>query len=469
MNKYYLAVDIGASSGRHILGHMEDDKMVLEEIFRFENGMKKVDGHRVWDTEALFQNILAGMKKCKAIGKIPCTMAIDTWAVDYALLDDKDQLVGKTYGYRDRRTEGMDEKVYSIIPEAELYQRTGIQKQIFNTIFQLMAVKEEEPGNMERAESLLMIPDYFNFLLTGVKKTEYTNASTTGLVIPASHDWDFDLIEKLGYKKSIFGPISMAGTEVGNLRKEIAEEVGFDLTVVQTTSHDTASAVLAVPALEKDFLYISSGTWSLMGTENDHAILTKEAMEANLTNEGGYQYRYRFLKNIMGLWIIQNVRHEVDDKYTFLEIQQQTEKVKDFPSRIPVNDQRFLAPDNMTEAIREYLKESGQKEFTTLGELGAVVYWSLAESYGESAKELEKVTGKTYDSIYIVGGGAYANILNQMTADASGKRVLAAPMEATAAGNLTVQMLRDGVFSSVEEARQCIHESFPIREFTSSK
>ncbi|MCI8745568.1 MAG: rhamnulokinase, partial [Lachnospiraceae bacterium] len=286
-NTYYLAVDIGASSGRHILGHLEDGKMVLEEIYRFDNGMKPKNGHLCWDAEGLFGEIKAGMKRCKELGKIPVSMGVDTWAVDYVLLDKNGERLGDAVGYRDKRTEGMDHKVYEIISPEELYGRTGIQKQIFNTIYQLMAVKEQQPELMEKAERLLMLPDYFHYLLTGVAKTEYTNATSGQLVSPATKDWDYELIERLGYKKEIFGPISLPGTVVGPLKKEVADEVGFSCTVMQPATHDTASAVLAVPSTEEDVIYISSGTWSLMGTELKEADCREESRRANFTNEGG--------------------------------------------------------------------------------------------------------------------------------------------------------------------------------------
>lgn len=303
MKRYYLAIDIGASSGRHILGHMEDGKMVLEEIYRFPNGMQKQDGEKVWDIEALFEAVLAGMKKCRELGKIPVSVGIDTWAVDFVLLDKDDQRIGNAVAYRDDRTKGMDEEVYRTVPEEELYASTGIQKQIFNSIYQLMAWKKKKPEQLEKAETLLMIPDYLNFLLSGVKAQEYTNATTTQLVNPETGDWNREMIQKLGYPEKIFLPIREPGTVIGRLKKEIQEQVGFDCEIVLPATHDTGSAVVAVPSNEEHVLYISSGTWSLMGTELKEADCGTEAMQHNFTNEGGYNRRYRFLKNIMGLWM----------------------------------------------------------------------------------------------------------------------------------------------------------------------
>lgn len=469
LKTYYLAVDIGASSGRHILSWIENGKVQMEEVYRFENGMKERYGHLCWDIEKLFEEIVNGLAACKAKGKIPVSMGIDTWAVDFVLLDKNGNVIGEPVGYRDHRTKGMDDKVYEIISLNDLYARTGIQKQIFNTIYQLMAVKMQTPEQMKSADALLMIPDYFNYLLTGVKETEYTNATTTQLVNPVTKDWDMELIENLGYKKSIFTPIKMAGTVVGDLTEEIQRKVGFNTKVLHTTSHDTASAVLAVPAKKEDFLYISSGTWSLMGVELKEANCSDEARKANLTNEGGYEYRYRFLKNIMGLWMIQSVRHELGDAYSFAELCEKAAACGNFPSRVDVNAGVFLSPESMTEAIKEYCKKTNQRVPETVGEITTVIYQSLADSYGLTVKEMEEITGKTYDAIHIVGGGANADYLNQLTANATGKCVYSGPTEATALGNILVQMLGAKEFSDVEEARSVVFESFSIKTFQPNK
>lgn len=465
MQKYYLAVDIGASSGRHILGSLENGKISLQEIYRFENGMMNKDGHLCWDLDGLFAEIKNGLKKCRELGKIPVSMGIDTWAVDYVLLDNHNQVIGNTYGYRDKRTNGMDLKVYELISEDSLYERTGIQKQIFNTIYQLMAVKQNNPKHMEQADSLLLIPDYFNFLLTGNKLSEYTNATTTQLVNPITKDWDYSLIDKLGYKKEIFQKISLPKTVVGNFLEEIKEEVGFDCEVVLPATHDTGSAVLSVPANDDDYLYISSGTWSLMGIERMQAECSKESKLANFTNEGGYDYRFRYLKNIMGLWMIQSVRHELKDAYSFAELCELAAKADEFKSRVDVNADAFLAPDNMTEAIKKYCEDSGQEIPATIGEIAACIYNSLSESYAQTVKEIEKLTSRTYTRIHIVGGGANADYLNELTAKATKKAVYAGPTEATAIGNITAQMLKAKEFETIEQARNCIFDSFQIKEF----
>ena len=465
MSQYTLAVDFGASSGRHILSHMENGKIVLEEIFRFENGMKEKNGHKCWDTDRLFANILEGMKKCRELGKIPTSMGIDTWGVDFVLVDKEGKRIGDAVGYRDDRTTGIDKEVYQLIPEKELYARTGIAKQIFNTIYQLVALKKEAPEQLEQADTLLLIPDYFNYLLTGKRASEYTIASTGQLVSPATKDWDYDLIELLGLPKRIFTPLQKPGTVLGRLSEEVKAAVGFDCDVVMVASHDTASAVLAVPSKTPQFAYISSGTWSLLGAELKEAICNELSQQANFTNEGGYNYRYRFLKNIMGLWMIQSVRHELNDAYSFAQLCSLAEEVKDFPSRVDVDDHRFFAPASMIEAIRQFCAETSQPVPETPGQLATVVYQSLADCYKKSLLNLEEMTGEHYDALNIVGGGANADYLNQLTANRTGKTVYAGPTEATAIGNIICQLLSRGVFSSVEEARVCIFESFSIKTF----
>ena len=464
MNTYYLAVDIGASSGRHMLASITDGKIEMEEIYRFPNGMEYIDGVLCWDVKRLFTEIKNGLKKCKEAGKIPVSMGIDTWAVDYVLLDQVGKIVGKTVGYRDSRTSGMDEKVYEKISLQKLYARTGIQKQIFNTIYQLMAVKEEHPEEMEQAEALLMIPDYFHYLLTGVKKQEYTNATSTQLVNPETNDWDYELIEMLGYKKEIFQPISMPGTVVGDFTEEIQKEVGFNCRVVLPATHDTGSAVVSVPTNDNHAIYISSGTWSLMGIEQKTANCSKEAMKANFTNEGGYAHRFRFLKNIMGLWMIQSVKKEFEEELSFGEICARASKEK-IESVVDCNADCFFAPKSMIRAVQTFCEDTGQQIPKTVGEIAAVVYNSLAKCYGDTVHEIEEITGNTYDTIYVVGGGANAGYLNELTARYTKKRVLAGPTEATAIGNLTVQMLSDGVFKNLAEARVCIGKSFDIKRY----
>ena len=459
-----MAVDIGASSGRHILGHLENGKMILEEIYRFPNGMTEVNGDKVWDVDRLFEEIKTGMKKCKELGKIPVSVGIDTWAVDYVLLDDAGKRVGIAAAYRNDRTKGMDEEVYKIIPEKELYGRNGIQKQMFNTIYQLMAVKKQHPDWLKEAQTMLMIPDYFHYLLTGVKVTEYTNATTTQLVSPVTKGWDYELIERLDYPKKLFAEIKLPGNVLGMLCPEIEREVGFTCQVVLPATHDTGSAVLAVPSNKEDVLYISSGTWSLMGTELKQAICSEESRQKNLTNEGGYDYRFRYLMNIMGLWMIQSVKKEIAPELGFGEICAKASECT-IASLVDCNDDRFLAPANMTEEVKAACREAGQQVPEGIAEVAAVIYNSLAKCYAETVEKLQAMTGKVYDRIHIVGGGANADYLNKLTAAAAKIPVFAGPTEATAIGNMAAQMLAAGELKNLTEARDCIFKSFEIKEY----
>ncbi len=474
-SKYYLAVDIGASSGRHILGRVENGKISYEEIHRFYNGMDEEDGHKVWNTERLFEEIINGMKKCSEMGKIPVSMGIDTWGVDYVLLDKNDEKVGKSYAYRDDRTTDIDKEVYKTVPENELYERTGIQKAIFNTIYQLEALKLKEPEILDKAESLLMIPDYFHFLLTGVKKQEYTNATTGQLVDPKTKEWDIELIKRLGFPERLFGKLSMPGTKVGNLKEEIQKQVGYDCMVILPATHDTGSAVMSVPSTSDNVLYISSGTWSLFGCEAEKADCSEAARHANFTNEGGYDYRYRFLKNIMGLWMIQSVKKEFEqgyeypgksseDDYSFANLCEKA-KEAEITSVVDANSPEFLAPASMIKAVQEACEKTGQTVPVTPWEISRVIYRSLAVCYRKAAEEIEQITGKHFDSINIVGGGSNADYLNRLTAKETGKTIYAGPGEATAIGNLGAQMIADGIFDDLMSFRKCVFDSFGVTKY----
>ena len=461
--KYYLAVDIGASSGRHILGSFNNGKIELEEVYRFKNGFSEKNGHDCWNHEHLLAEIKNGLKKCKEIGKIPETVGIDTWGVDFVLLDENDEILGDMVAYRDSRNDGMDAEVEKIISFDELYSRTGIQKASYNTIYQLMAVKLENPEHLEKAKTILMTPEYFTYKLSGVKANEYTIASTTGILNAETKDWDFDLIEKLGYNKEIFGKINPPKTIVGGLSPEVQEEVGFNCDVVLPAMHDTGSAVLSVPCSGRDAVYISSGTWSLMGVESLKANTTDKSREFNFTNEGGVEYRYRYLKNIMGLWIIQNIKKELNDEYGFGEMSNMARECADFPSEVDVDRQCFLNPDSMIEAIKEECARTNQPVPESIGEILQCVYTSLSKCYARTVSQIETMQGKVYDSINIVGGGCQDMYLNEMTAKATGKTVFAGPIEATALGNILAQMMGKGVVGTMDEARKIIEDSFEVK------
>ncbi|MCR5754254.1 MAG: rhamnulokinase [Acetatifactor sp.] len=464
MGKYYLAIDIGASGGRHILGHVEDGKLITEEIYRFPNGLVEKNGHKCWDVDELFRQIINGLRKCKERNLIPSYVGIDTWAVDFVLLDENGERIGDAVGYRDNRTQGMDAEVYKVITEAALYQRTGIQKQLFNTIYQLMAVKKNSPENLKQAKMFLMIPDYFNYQLTGKAVAEYTNATTTQLIHAETNDWDSELMDALGFPREIFQEIHKPGYVLGNFREEIKKQVGFDAQVVLVATHDTGSAVMAVPSEKENIVYISSGTWSLMGTELKKANCSEISGQHNFTNEGGYDYRFRYLKNIMGLWMIQSVRKEMAPQMDYGEICEGAsgEKIK---SIVDCNDSRFLSPESMVAEVQKACRESGQEVPENIFEVAAVVYNSLAVCYAKVLDELERISGHHYEQIHVIGGGANAEYLNQLTATKCGCNVCAGPVEATAIGNLSAQMIAAGEFATLPEARNCIKNSFEIKNY----
>lgn len=462
---YHLAVDIGASSGRHIVGWLENGVMKYEEVYRFYNGLDDVDGTLCWNTERLFAEIVNGMKKCAEVGKTPSTMAIDTWGVDFVLLDKDGKMVGNSVGYRDSRTEGYVEKAFETMSKRSLYDETGLGTNTFNTLFQLISLKDNHPEQLEEAVDFLMIPDYFVYLLTGNKFNEYTNASTTELIDVKSNTWSEKILNTYGIKKSIFRELSMPGTVAGKLLPEIKDKVGYDLDVVLAASHDTASAVMAVPSNGDNVMYISSGTWSLMGIESLTPQLADICMEHSFTNEGGYDYRYRVLKNIMGLWMIQNVKKELDDKYSFAELCDMAAQNAEFPSIVDALDNRFLAPKNMIEEIKACCRDTNQAVPQEIGEITAVIYNSLAVCYRDCANEIEQFTGKKYPAINIIGGGSNADYLNRITAKVSGRTVLAGPSEATAIGNLMAQMLSVGEFKDLSDARECVIKSFEIKTY----
>lgn len=461
---YFLAVDIGASSGRHMLGTVINGKLELTEIHRFKNGMIEKNSVLCWDIEKLFAEILTGLAKCKALGKIPHSIGIDTWGVDFALLDKNGNTIGDVIAYRDSRTNGMDKALCEYINEAELYARTGIQKLPFNTIYQLLALQKQDTGLLTDAHALLLVPEYFSFLLTGVRKHEYTNATTTGLVNASYRNWDFELIDRIGLPRHIFGEIVPPGTQLGSLLPHIRERVGFDCNVVLPCTHDTASAVVSAPTCANS-VYLSSGTWSLMGVELDEPICTEANRQANITNEGGFGFKYRYLKNIMGLWMIQCIKTELGDKYSFEELCNLARENSKFASRIDVNDQCFLAPHSMIDTIKTACAKTKQAIPETPGEMAYCVYQSLADYYAKTVAELESLTGATYDKICIIGGGSQNTLLNELTAKACGKTVTAGPVEGTAIGNILVQMIAAGQLNDVAEAKQLVQDSFEIETY----
>ncbi len=450
--KYCLAIDMGASSGRHILGYIENDKLKLEEIYRFENGIVDIDGNLCWDVDHLFNEIKNGLKECKNRGITPDTVAIDTWGVDYVLLDKDKKEIMPVVAYRDSRTLGIPEEIDNIIPRKELYERTGIQATNYNSIYQLYCDKKS--GKLDNAEYFLMMPEYFSFKLTGEIKNEYTLSTTGGLVNVNTFERDEEILAKLGIPQKIFTPLSLPGTVVGNLSEDIKAEVGFDTTVILCASHDTASAVAAC-SVGDNGIYISSGTWSLIGTENTYPVTQEKAMNSGFTNEGGIEHRYRFLENIMGMWLLQNIRKNLDKKYTYDEMMQMA-MASDFIEYINPNAEDFLAPENMIEAIRNYL----HKPELPIGDVLNSVYHSLAKAYDDAVNVVEEISNKKIDVINIVGGGCKDSYLNALTEKYTGKKVIAGPVEATAAGNIMVQLMYLDKSLDLTNARELIKNSF---------
>ncbi|MDE6442419.1 MAG: rhamnulokinase [Clostridia bacterium] len=429
---YYLAIDIGASSGRHIIGWLDSGKIKTEEVYRFPNGVKTQNKHLVWDIESLFDNVKKGIKA--AFKKYPSikSLAIDTWGVDYVLLMNGVQLP-PCFAYRDSRTESVIDEVHKLIPFEELYGRTGIQFQPFNTVYQMY--DDLKRKRLDVATDFLMIPEYLNYMLTGVKMHEYTNATTMGLVNTKTGEYDKEIIEKLGLPTRLFGKLSKAGTVVGKLKKDISWSVGGQLEVVLCASHDTASAVEGIP-MESNSPYISSGTWSLLGLKVPDAITDENSRKANYSNEGGVGY-VRYQKNIMGMWVVNRLKDELCPDKPFPQIVEEARQ-SNYNSYVDVNANVFLAPKSMKEAFESCLPEKP----VTVGDYFRCAFISLAQSYKCALDELRANSGKDFDTLYIVGGGAKNGLLNELTEQISKVKVCALPIEATALGNLKLQIER---------------------------
>ncbi|MCL2834553.1 MAG: rhamnulokinase [Treponema sp.] len=463
MAEYYLAIDFGASGGRHILGHAENGKMILEEVHRFAHVPVKQDNSLVWDDEEMFRQITEGLVKCGRLGKAPVSVGIDTWGVDYALVDGDGRPIKPVYAYRDSRTEPFINN--SVLPYEKLYEITGIATQPFNTVYQMQA--DRAAGRLEKAALMFQLPEYFSARLTGNLKSkennEYTMASTTGLLDAKNKVWAKEVFEKLNLPLRLFKPIRIPPYEIGELDNEIKKITGFNTKVVMVASHDTASAVAVTSG---DTLYISSGTWSLLGVVGD-PVLTPEARRAGYTNEGAWNGKIRFLKNIMGLWVIQSVRHELDDKYSFAELESMARtagKTAEKSWTIDVNLPRFYNPASMITEIKEEYKRVGKKVPQTPGELAFCVYTSLAQCYKTAIADLENITGKKYRSISIIGGGSKDGYLNALTAEFTGKTVFTGPTEATATGNILLQMKQAGNPAVKNGFSELVNNSFDIRE-----
>lgn len=465
-----LGIDLGASSGRAMLGTLEGKKLTIREIHRFLNEPVTLCGRFVWDMPRLFHEIKQALLKLSKSGETVDAIGIDTWGVDFGLLDKNGHLLSLPVHYRDARTNGIPEKVRAIIPDEELFARTGIAFNSFNTLYQLYAMKEEGDPALESAQDLLFLPDLLAYFLTGRKGTEYTIASTSQLLNPFTRDWDRELMAKLGIPAHIFGEVKLPGTVRGTLLPEIAKECGVaEIPVIAIGGHDTASAVAAVPAQEKDFAYISSGTWSLLGAEVQEPLCTEGVMKANYTNEGGVDGSIRLLKNIMGLWIIQECKREWDrrgSETSFGELVELSMQAPAFKAILDVDDPCFLAPGDMPARIQAYCAKSGQPVPEGKGEISRVIYESLALKYRWAIERLEKdMLKKPIEALHIVGGGSKNALLNRFTAEAIKRPVIAGPDEGTIIGNLLVQAQALGAISGIRELREVVENSFPTKTF----
>jgi len=457
---HHIAVDIGASSGRLVHGKLEQGKLSLQEIHRFPNGFHRKDNHDYWDIEQLFQEILNGLQKAKQAGIDSCTLGIDTWAVDYVLLNAEGERLHDVYAYRDARTNGAPDALHSQLSRDVVYGKTGIQELPFNTLYQLYVHDKEQ---LSEAGHILYVPDYLYYRLTGKLMNEATNASTSAMINLASNDYDEQLLELVGAKREQFAPLTEPGVILGGLLPSLQQQ--YDLPECQcivAPTHDTASAVVGVPvtASSKPWAYISSGTWSLLGMELTTPLNDERAKALNYTNERGAYNTYRFLKNIMGMWMIQEARRLLNNAYSFAELVELAAAEQPFKWLVRCNDARFLNPDNMIEEIQGYCRERGQAVPQSAGEIARTIFDSLALTYYDYLNELEQLTGQSPDVLHIVGGGANNGLLNQLTADLIQREVKAGPSESTAIGNLVVQLITCGELADLAEARKLIAHSF---------
>ena len=468
MGKKVLAFDFGASSGRAMLGSFDGKKIQMEEIHRFSNDPVVVNGHMYWDILRLFHEVKQSITKAVALGGFDA-VGIDTWGVDFGLLSQKGELLQNPVHYRDVRTQEVPEKLYETVRQEELYHRTGIQYIHFNTVYQFYYLLQEEPGLWENTHRILMIPDLLAYFLTGEKRIEVTNASTTNLLDPYAKDWDRELCEKLGISAEKFPAMIQAGEVYGNLSAEICEELGCKpVPVIAVATHDTASAVVSAPAKEKDFIYISCGTWSLFGTELSAPLIREDTEKANYTNETGFENTTRFLKNIMGLWLIQESRRQwkrEGEDVSFAQLEKEALAAKPFQCFIDVDDPSFEPAGNLPRRVVEFCQRTGQYVPQTRGEIMRCIYDSLAMKYKVNYNVLQKLTGKRYESIHMLGGGIKDTLLCRMTASATGAKVVAGPAEATVTGNIAVQYIALGELKGLREAREVIRNSTQLKEY----
>lgn len=466
--KQVLAFDFGASSGRAILGRLEDGKIVMEEVHRFSNDPVQIGKTMYWDTLRQFFEIKQGMVKANLNGGFE-SIGIDTWGVDFGLLDKKGNLLESAVHYRDDRTVGRQEKAFEKISKEKIYQLTGIQFNNFNTIFQLYSLVQDRPELLERADKLLLTPDLFNYFLTGEKKAEYTMVTTTQLMDAKTRQWSDEITKALSIPKDILPEIVSSGSVIGNVSDDICNELGIKpAKVIAVASHDTQSAVVAVPTDDEDFIFISCGTWSLFGTELKEAVINDTSYQLDVSNEGGYGDTFTFLKNIIGLWLAQESRRQwirEGREYSFGELEKMALEAEPFQSFIDPDSPEFNTTGDIPKRIRQFCERTGQKVPETIGEIMCCINQSLAMKYRYALEQIEECTGKKFNKIHMIGGGIQSKLLCQMTASASGRTVIAGPVEATALGNIAVQLMALGEIKDMKEARQIIAASETTYEY----
>ena len=470
MSKKILAFDYGASSGRGIIGEFDGTKITLEEIHRFSNDPVIVNDRMYWDVLRLFFEMKQGMVKAKLAGGFD-SVAVDTWGVDFGLIDEEGNLLENPVHYRDKRTEGMIEKALEKIDKDKFYQITGIQFMELNTVFQLLSLKEQRPDLLAKADKMLLMPDLFNYFLTKKIGAEYSIASTTQLLDAKTREWSKELLEYLDLPAEILPAIVPTGTVVGKMQQSVCDELGLSNTpdVIAVAGHDTQCAMASVPAKEKDFLFISCGTWSLFGSELDAPIINDTSYQLNVTNEGGYQEKTSFLKNIVGLWLMQESRRywiSEGEAFSFDELEDMADNCEPFKCFIDSDAPEFVTSGQMPRKIQDYCKKTGQFVPQTKGEIVRCIMDSLALKYNSTKEALEACTGKTYQTIYMVGGGIKSPMLCQYAANACGCNVLAGPVEATVFGNIVLQLLATGEIKSQQEARDVVAASIDVVKYT---
>ena len=462
----FLAYDLGAESGRAVVGALQDGKIALSEAHRFRNGGVRAGRAFHWDVLRLFDEMKAGLRRaCAEHGGEIASVGIDTWGTDFGLVGPNDVLLANPFHYRDSRNDGMLEAVEKIVPREDIYNRTGIQFMQVNTLYQLYSISTNDRWMLDNASGMLMMPDLFNFWFTGEKVCEFTNATTTQFYDPRSGSWALDILERLGISTRLLRPVIPAGTALGGLSKQIADELQVQpIQFVAPATHDTASAVAAVPATCPDYLYISSGTWSLVGFESDRPVITPRAFELNVTNEGGVADTFRVLKNVMGLWLIQECRRtwaENGKDYTYAQLTEMASRSEPFRSLIDPDAQDFLSPGDMPSRVREFCRQTRQSVPDDDAAVVRAILESLALRYRAVMDDLAALRGRAFDVIHIVGGGSRNSALCQLAANCTGKPVVAGPAEATAIGNLLVQAMALGHVASLGELREIVRVSFP--------